>query len=144
MNGKLVGCVEFFILRDVPFAFLKKSRSHIDYFDNAPICALVDSQKNGILAALDDSCLAVGKIDDHLLLESMDSRFKGDSHYDSRRKSPTDKSLGHNQHFRIRHYAGPVTYDINGFIDKNRDTLFQDFKRLLYSSKNKVISGKQK
>ena len=115
--------------------------SHIEYFDNAPICSLVDSQKNGILAALDDSCLAVGKIDDNLLLESMDGRFKGDKHYDSRRKSPADKTLVHSQHFRIRHYAGPVTYDVTGFIEKNRDTLFQDFKRLLYSSKNKVISG---
>ncbi|XP_017482832.1 PREDICTED: unconventional myosin-Id-like [Rhagoletis zephyria] len=114
--------------------------SHIEYFDNAPICSLVDSQKNGILAALDDSCLAVGKIDDNLLLESMDGRFKGDKHYDSRRKSPADKTLVHSQHFRIRHYAGPVTYDVTGFIEKNRDTLFQDFKRLLYSSKNKVIS----
>ena len=115
--------------------------SHIEYFDNAPICSMVDSQKRGILATLDDSCLAVGKIDDKLLLESLDERFKVDKYYDSRRKSPTDKTLVHHQHFRIQHYAGPVTYDITGFIEKNRDTLFQDFKRLLYSSKNLVIKG---
>jgi myosin-1 len=29
-------------------------------------------------------------------------------------------------------------YNINGFIDKNRDTLFQDFKRLLFNSKNEI------
>ena len=30
---------------------------------------------------------------------------------------------------------------ISGFIDKSKDLVFQDFKRLLYNSKNKVISG---
>ena len=42
------------------------------------------------------------------------------------------------QDFLIRHYAGDVVYNINGFIDKNRDTLFQDFKRLLFHSKNEI------
>ena len=39
----------------------------------------------------------------------------------------------------IRHYAGDVVYDICGFLDKNKDTLFQDFKRLLYGSKDANI-----
>lgn len=38
-----------------------------------------------------------------------------------------------------RHYAGDVVYSIYGFLEKNKDTLFQDFKRLLYSSKNPII-----
>lgn len=43
--------------------------------------------------------------------------------------------------FHFRHYAGDVVYNINGFLEKNRDTLFQDFKRLLYSSRSPVISN---
>ena len=43
--------------------------------------------------------------------------------------------------FRIRHYAGDVNYTINGFIDKNRDLLFQDYKRLLYNSKREIIKS---
>lgn len=32
-----------------------------------------------------------------------------------------------------------MVYDVSGFLDKNKDTLFQDFKRLLYSSKDPNI-----
>ena len=32
-----------------------------------------------------------------------------------------------------------MVYDIAGFLDKNKDTLFQDFKRLLFSSKDSNI-----
>jgi myosin-1 len=47
--------------------------------------------------------------------------------------NPSDKTLEFARDFRIRHYAGDVTYKVTGFIDKNKDTLFQDFKRLLYN-----------
>jgi myosin-1 len=32
-------------------------------------------------------------------------------------------------------------YSVDGFLDKNRDTLYDDFKRLLYNSKNPMISS---
>ncbi|CAG0909866.1 unnamed protein product, partial [Cyprideis torosa] len=41
----------------------------------------------------------------------------------------------------FRHYAGDVIYSVNGFLDKNKDPLFQDFKRLLYSSTNPLIKN---
>lgn len=40
-----------------------------------------------------------------------------------------------------RHYAGDVTYSIENFMEKNKDTLFQDLKRLMFNSKNPIISG---
>ncbi|XP_073407296.1 unconventional myosin-Ig-like isoform X1 [Dendrobates tinctorius] len=53
--------------------------------------------------------------------------------------SPTDKSMAFNRDFRIKHYAGDVTYSVEGFLDKNKDTLFQDFKRLMFNSKDPVL-----
>ena len=55
--------------------------------------------------------------------------------------SAANKSLVIGQDFVIKHYAGNVTYNVTGFIDKNRDTLFQDFKRLIYSSKNPIYQS---
>ena len=49
------------------------------------------------------------------------------------------KQLELHQDFLIRHYAGDVVYNINGFIEKNKDTLYQDFKRLLFNSKNEIF-----
>ena len=54
--------------------------------------------------------------------------------------NPADKSIGF-ENFRIAHYAGHVNYKVDGFLNKNKDTLFQDFKRLLYNSRNPLISS---
>jgi len=71
----------------------------------------------------------------------LDSQFKANKFYTSRRNEPQDKTLEHGHQFRIRHYAGDVTYSINGFIDKSKDLVFQDFKRLLFGSKQPAISS---
>ncbi|KAF4516830.1 hypothetical protein B566_EDAN006224 [Ephemera danica] len=74
-----------------------------------------------------------------MLLEAMDKKLATHEHYTSRQLKPMDKDLKHKEEFRIRHYAGDVVYSINGFLDKNKDTLFQDFKRLLFNSSNPAI-----
>lgn len=76
-----------------------------------------------------------------MLLEEMDKLLATHKHYSSRQLKPLDKELKHKVEFRIRHYAGDVVYNINGFLDKNRDTLFQDFKRLLFNSGSKIVSS---
>ena len=39
----------------------------------------------------------------------------------------------------IHHYAGMVTYDVEGFVDRNKDFLFIDLIELMKSSKNNFI-----
>ncbi|XP_061657110.1 unconventional myosin-Ig isoform X2 [Syngnathoides biaculeatus] len=112
---------------------------HIDYFNNQIIVDLVEQQHKGIISILDEACLSVGKVTDTLCLDSMDIKLAQHPHYTSRKLTPTDKTMDFQKHFRIRHYAGDVTYSIEGFLDKNRDLLFQDFKRLMYHSSNPVM-----
>ncbi|CAB3374689.1 Hypothetical predicted protein [Cloeon dipterum] len=112
---------------------------NIDYFNNQIICDLVEQSHKGIIAILDEACLNVGKVTDEMLVEAMDQKLASHNHYSSRQLKPMEKDLKHKEDFRISHYAGKVTYNINGFLDKNRDALFQDFKRLLYSSNNPTV-----
>ncbi|KAB7502891.1 Myosin-IA [Armadillidium nasatum] len=113
----------------------------VEYFNNEIICDLVEANHKGLISVLDEACLNVGKVTDEMVLEAMEGKLKGHNHFTTRKLSPSDKELKHVEEFRIRHYAGDVIYNINGFLEKNKDTLFQDFKRLMYSSKDTIISG---
>lgn len=92
------------------------------------------------MAIMDEACLSVGKVNDETLLNAMDKSLCNHPHYSSRQLKPIDKELKHREDFRITHYAGDVIYTINGFMEKNKDTLYQDFKRLLHHSSNVHIS----
>lgn len=67
-----------------------------------------------------------------MFLSNMNSKLAKHKHYTSRQLKPTDKTMEFCRDFRITHYAGDVTYSVTGFLDKNKDTLYQDFKRLLH------------
>uniref|UniRef100_H3DQD6 Myosin 1D n=3 Tax=Tetraodon nigroviridis TaxID=99883 RepID=H3DQD6_TETNG len=112
---------------------------HIDYFNNQIIVDLVEQQHKGIFSVLDEACMNVGKVTDEVFLQGLNGKLSKHAHFTSRKLSPTDKSLEFDRDFRLRHYAGDVVYSVVGFIDKNKDTLFQDFKRLLYNSSNPVM-----
>ncbi|XP_030384214.1 unconventional myosin ID [Scaptodrosophila lebanonensis] len=114
--------------------------TNIEYFNNKIICDLVEQPHKGIIAIMDEACLSVGKVTDDTLLGAMDKNLNKHPHYTSRQLKPTDKELKHREDFRITHYAGDVIYNINGFIEKNKDTLYQDFKRLLHNSKDANLS----
>lgn len=112
----------------------------IDYFNNRVICELIDLPHKGVISIMDEACLNPSKVSDSMLLEAMDKRLQQHAHYTSRQLSPTDKNLKHSVDFKITHYAGDVIYSIAGFMDKNKDSLWQDLKRLMFSSTNKSLS----
>ncbi|CAH2302745.1 unconventional myosin-Id [Pelobates cultripes] len=114
---------------------------HIDYFNNQIIVDLVEQQHRGIISLLDDACMNVGKVTDAMFLDALNKQLGKHAHYSSRKVCPTDKALEYDRDFRIRHYAGDVVYSVVAFIDKNKDTLFQDFKRLMYNSANPVLKN---
>ncbi|XP_045877399.1 unconventional myosin-Ig isoform X2 [Meles meles] len=111
----------------------------VDYFNNATIVELVERPHRGVLAVLDEACSAAGTITDRIFLQSLDTHHRHHPHYTSRQLCPTDKTMEFGRDFRIKHYAGDVTYSVEGFIDKNRDHLFQDFKRLMYNSSDPTL-----
>lgn len=100
--------------------------THVDYFNNAVICELIES-RGGIMSVLDDMCLRPGDVTDQTFLDTLNRTPKivNHKHFETRAKRQflSDNTLGREQ-FRLVHYAGKVTYDVQGFISKNKDSLF--------------------
>ncbi|PFX19371.1 unconventional myosin-Id-like isoform X2 [Stylophora pistillata] len=111
----------------------------IEYFNNKIICDLIEQNHKGILSIMDEGCRNIGKVSDEMLLQTMDQKLGKHNHYRSRLTDPTDKSMEFHKDFCIKHYAGDVIYSVVGFLDKNKDNLYQDFKRLLFNSSHKIL-----
>uniref|UniRef100_A0A493T6A8 Myosin IE n=1 Tax=Anas platyrhynchos platyrhynchos TaxID=8840 RepID=A0A493T6A8_ANAPP len=100
----------------------------IDYFNNKIVCDLIENKVNppGIMSILDDVCAtmhAVGEGADQTLLQKLQMQIGTHEHFNS-----------WNQGFIIHHYAGKVSYDMDGFCERNRDVLFMDLIELMQSS----------
>ncbi|XP_068745869.1 unconventional myosin-Ib-like isoform X9 [Montipora capricornis] len=106
----------------------------IDYFNNAIICDLVEKTHVGIIALLDEECLRPGEVSDETLLAKLNKHCTGHPHFESRRCKQflSDQTLPHDS-FRLKHYAGSVTYCVTGFVDKNNDLLYRDLSQCMYS-----------
>lgn len=102
----------------------------IDYFNNKVVCDLIESKRPpGVVSILDDVCATMhGQsegADMKLLQKLAEAGLPGREHY-----------IGFAAGFTIIHYAGKVTYEAEGFCDRNRDVLYKDLVELMQSSQN--------
>ncbi|XP_039611262.1 unconventional myosin-Ib isoform X7 [Polypterus senegalus] len=118
--------------------------THIDYFNNAIICDLIENNTNGILAMLDEECLRPGTVSDETFLEKLNQICAGHEHFESRMsknsKFLNDHTLPHNC-FRIQHYAGKVLYRVEGFVDKNNDLLYRDLSQAMWKASHSLVKS---
>ncbi|XP_018412721.1 PREDICTED: unconventional myosin-Ib isoform X3 [Nanorana parkeri] len=116
--------------------------THIEYFNNAIICDLIENNKNGILAMLDEECLRPGTVTDDTFLEKLNQICSAHQHFESRMCKSSrflnDTSLPHSC-FRIQHYAGKVMYQVEGFVDKNNDLLYRDLSQAMWKANHGLI-----
>lgn len=112
--------------------------TNIDYFNNAIICDLIEKAPKGILSILDEECVRPGNPSDKDFLEKMDKQHVSHAHYESRSTNRQDKSIGFEQ-FRLKHYAGDVNYNVDSFLDKNKDMLSRDVKHTMFSSTSGIL-----
>ncbi|XP_053573509.1 unconventional myosin-Ie [Bombina bombina] len=107
----------------------------IEYFNNKIVCDLIENKVNppGVMSILDDVCAtmhAVGEGADQTLLQKLQMAVGTHEHFNS-----------WNQGFIIHHYAGKVSYDMDGFCERNRDVLFTDLIELMQSSQLPFIKA---
>ncbi|TLS26035.1 hypothetical protein PpBr36_07396 [Pyricularia pennisetigena] len=103
----------------------------IDFADNQPCIDLIEG-KLGILSLLDEeSRLPMGS--DEQFVTKLHHHYSGDKHQ-FYKKPRFGKSA-----FTVCHYAVDVTYESEGFIEKNRDTVPDEHMAVLRASSNKFL-----
>ena len=103
----------------------------INYFDNKIVCELIEEKRPpGVFAALNDAC-ATAHADpgaaDQTFVQRLNA-LSSNPHYQARQG-----------HFVIKHYAGDVTYAVDGMTDKNKDQLLKDILNLVGESSNSFV-----
>lgn len=90
---------------------------NVKYDDNMPCIELIESiQSKSIFKILDEECML--KSNDAALLRKLNDQLQTSKYYGR----PKNLKDGANK-FTVKHYAGEVTYDINSFIEKNKDSV---------------------
>jgi len=106
---------------------------NITYEKNEPLLDLLMYAKPlGLLGIIDEES-NFPKATDSSMITKFHAAFKSEKDYTAPR--------GNADEFTLRHYAGDVKYDGDGFLEKNRDTLAVDVVGALRISENELIKG---
>ncbi|KAK7023776.1 myosin 5 [Favolaschia claudopus] len=104
----------------------------IDFSDNQP-CIDVIEGKLGVLALLDEESRLPSGSDASFLQKLNTQLLKPEF------KAVFKKPRFGNSAFTIAHYALDVTYEVEGFLEKNRDTVPDEHMALLAATKNPFL-----
>ncbi|RHY32239.1 hypothetical protein DYB32_002730 [Aphanomyces invadans] len=97
---------------------------HVNFADNQDVLDLIEGRL-GVLSLLnEESSLATGT--DASFAHKLSAVMANHARFETPRL--------HSSAFIILHYAGKVLYDTNGFLDKHRDALLPDIKKVLGES----------
>ncbi|KAF2187846.1 hypothetical protein K469DRAFT_737953 [Zopfia rhizophila CBS 207.26] len=103
----------------------------IKYFDNKVVCDLIEEKRPpGVFAALNDAC-ATAHADPTAADQTFVQRLNA--------LSSNPNFQPRQGQFVIKHYAGDVSYAVDGMTDKNKDQLLKDLLNLLGQSSNNFV-----
>jgi myosin-1 len=104
---------------------------HVEFFNNKVVCDLIEN-RSGLLGVLDEQCAYNESTPERLIFNF--NKLKTNVHYIPAKRLESTTS------FSIKHYAGVVQYDVTDFIEKNRDTFWNDLLLLMQTSENPLLA----
>ncbi|XP_029909650.1 unconventional myosin-Vc [Myripristis murdjan] len=115
---------EEYMKEDIPWTL-------IDFYDNQPVIDLIEA-KMGILDLLDEECLLPQGTDQNWLQKL----------YNYLAPNPLfEKPRLSNEAFMIQHFADKVEYQCKGFLEKNRDALYEELVDIMRDSKFPLLAN---
>uniref|UniRef100_A0A6Q2Z5V9 Uncharacterized protein n=1 Tax=Esox lucius TaxID=8010 RepID=A0A6Q2Z5V9_ESOLU len=103
----------------------------IDFYDNQPVIDLIEA-KMGILDLLDEECVFPQGADQNWL-QKLYNYLADNPLFEKPRMS--------NEAFIIQHFADKVEYQCWGFLEKNRDTLYEELVDTMRTSKFPLLAN---
>ena len=98
----------------------------LDFADNSAVVELLTQKPSGLLSLLNEEVI-VPNSSDASLLQKMQQVHRAHPCF-----KPMPRAQG--EGFLVQHFAGPVGYLIDGFVEKNRDALPSELTQLLGAS----------
>jgi myosin V len=117
--------------------------SFIEFYDNQPCIELIEG-KLGILDLLDEECKMPRGTDDTWCQKLYGKHLKNET--DNTNAAPKSSSVHFSKPrmsskaFIIHHFAENVEYQVNGFLEKNRDTVLEEQLKVLGTSSIEFVS----
>ena len=105
----------------------------LEFADNSAVMACFTQRPGGVLSLVNEEVIVPNGSDASLLTKLQQA------HRSNATFKPLPRSQGDG--FVILHYAGPVGYTIDGFVDKNRDQLPGELTQLLSTSDLPFVQG---
>ncbi|KAJ8416841.1 hypothetical protein AAFF_G00327190 [Aldrovandia affinis] len=118
-----------FALEQIEYQSEGVDASLVEYEDNRPILDMFLQKPMGLLSLLDEES-RFPQATDQTLVDKFEDNLRYKYFWRPKRVELC---------FGIQHYAGKVLYSVDGFLEKNRDTLPADIVVVLKTSENKLL-----
>uniref|UniRef100_H0V075 Myosin heavy chain 15 n=1 Tax=Cavia porcellus TaxID=10141 RepID=H0V075_CAVPO len=110
----------------------------IDFGLDLQACIDLIEKPMGLLSILEEECMLAKATDMTFKTKLFDNHF-GKSVYFQEPK--LDKKEKHEAHFELVHYGGVVPYNINGWLEKNKDLVNETVVAVFQKSSNRFLAS---
>jgi len=112
----------------------------IDFGMDLAACIELIEKPMGILSILEEECMFPKATDDSFLGKLNENHGGGKAKNFGKPKPSKSHRKGFEPHFELYHYAGTVGYNINGWLDKNKDPVNEFLVLTLAASKEPLVA----
>ena len=124
---------QVFVLEKERYAEEGLEVESIAFQDNQPVIDLISKKPEGLFILLEEHGMMKRKPDNGALLNVFHSKHGEADH------AKYSKPRFGGDEFIVRHFAGDVTYNIRGFIQKNNDSLNEQLLQLMGGSSSEFL-----
>ncbi|KAL5240880.1 hypothetical protein ACI65C_008290 [Semiaphis heraclei] len=111
----------------------------IPFYDNTSVCELIFKTYGGLLSIMDDLILDSNSITVFKRICALQRQYSSSSSEDQISSAVEQISL--NESFMLNHFIGPVKYNINTFVDKNKNSLSPLLCSTMYNGTHPLLKS---